>query len=81
MTVPAGSDAGEMVSTGAITTVRVADCGGVAESVTVMVPVPVAVGVPLSTPVDGSNDKPAGRFAADRMYGPPPPVAVMVVGG
>ena len=56
-------------------------CAGVALSVPVMVKLklPVAVGVPLSTPVL-ARVKPVGSVpvVVAKVYGPVPPVAVMV---
>ena len=45
--------------------------------------VPVAVGVPLITPVDGKGARPVGRLPAVRVqvYGDAPPVAVNCVEG
>jgi hypothetical protein len=64
-----------------IDSVAVFETVGVSESVTctVKLAVPVPVGVPLITPVDGLRVRPAGRLPAiiDQEYGALPPVAVM----
>lgn len=82
-TAPFGRVAGETVSgVGLINRVRLFINGtGIVESVTVMVPVPTAVGVPERTPVAGLNDRPAGRPVACKVYGEVPPEALMVTVG
>lgn len=63
---PFGRDAGVTTSGGTTVRVRVTTRGvGAVESVTVTVPLPAAVGVPLNTPVAELNDIPAGRPEAD----------------
>lgn len=81
LTIPTNRDAGVTVRAGLIVKERLPDNCGVPESFTVTVPVPGAVAVPLSTPVAVLNERPAGTFAADRMYGSVPPVALTVVVG
>lgn len=77
-TVPLGSDEGERISgAGLMVTDKEAVCGVPAESLTVIVPVPAAPGVPLSTPVAELNDKPVGRLEL-QVYGGVPPEAVIV---
>ncbi len=85
LTVPSGSDAGEMSAPCA--TVMENDCEAVCAigevlSVTVTVTfglVPAAVGVPLITPVEELMLRPAGRPVAEKAYGVTPPLATGVM--
>jgi len=74
--VPLGSDAVVIVNCGAMVRVKFPVVLLPAESVTVtiIVAVPAAVGVPLSTPVRDKL-KPCGTPVAFQIYGGTPPVA------
>ena len=55
----------------------VAVCCGLPESLTVtpMVAVPAAAGVPVIAPLDGFMERPEGKLVADQVKLPAPPLA------
>ena len=56
----------------------VADCNAVSVTLTVILDVPAAVGVPLITPLLGFIDKPAGREPPDKVQVKVVPIDVSV---